>query len=74
MANQFYTICRKCGRQILMTQTVRPGAWIPCDPYIRKFRNDSGGPIYVSAEGELKHGTPSPVGEWGYLRHGRCVA
>ena len=40
---QFFTTCKRCGKQILMTQDLDSLKWIPCEPEIRRFK-PSGGP------------------------------
>lgn len=74
MNNQFYTFCKRCGRQILMTRCEKDGRWVPCDPEIRRYKR-SGGPFsFVSTEGDLCYGTPDSNGEWGYRKHRRNCA
>ena len=71
MAEQFFTTCKFCGKQILMTRNLRNGIWIPCDPEIRKYTPGGGPNTYITAEGEIVRG-----GKWfggqeafGYKRH-----
>lgn len=75
MPNQFYTFCKRCKRQILMTQDNVTHKWSPCDPEIFTFIEDDSVPdTFVSAEdGAVKHGLPSDkyFAERGYSRHRR---
>ena len=74
MINQFYTICRDCGKQILMTRCEDTGRWIPCEPYVHRF-TPSGGPVtYVNTEGKLCHGYRSRDGEIGYMKHRKALS
>ena len=69
MINQFYTICRGCGKQILMTRCEDTGRWVPCNPVIGRYK-PSGGPLtYVNTDGKLVRGTIANDGEFGYRKH-----
>jgi len=75
MQNAFYTLCRDCGRQILMVQDIKTGRWIPCNPEIHKYKPSGGPETYVSEEGKLQRGRRDNTGEWGYQKHFRsCKA
>lgn len=69
MENQFYTICRRCGRQILMTRCNDDGRWIPCDPVVNRFTSEGGPYMYINTNGEVKYGRRSKDGELGYKKH-----
>ena len=71
MTNQFFTICNRCGKQILMTQTEK--GWMPCHPVIGQYKR-SGGPLtFISADGKVCRGQKAFGGEFGYERHwGHC--
>ena len=66
---QFFTNCRNCGRQILMTYDGKDRRWIPCDPEIRKYKASGGPETYVTPTGELKRGVRDYNGEFGYRKH-----
>ena len=74
MTNQFYTICRDCGKQILMTRCEDSGRWVPCDPYILRFQPSGGPETYVNADGKLCRGYRSDGGEFGYRKHRRAFS
>lgn len=74
MIEQYYTFCRRCGRQILMTRCKDTGRWIPCDPEIHKYKPAGGPYTYVTAEGMFRRGVRDRNGEWGYQRHRRDCA
>ena len=71
--NQFFTECRRCGKQILMTQDIATHKWTPCNPEILFFVEKDVPNVYVTPDGEIKHGVPSVngKGETGYIRHRR---
>ena len=73
MAEQFFTTCKFCGKQILMTKNLKSGTWVPCDPEIRHFKSGGGPNTYVTPEGELVRGQKSFAGfgadSVGYRRH-----
>ena len=78
MPNQFFTFCKRCGKQILMTQDSVSHRWFPCNPQVVGFVAFECGPsTFVSAEdGSVKHGyeSGSHTAERGYYRHRRdCV-
>lgn len=68
-SRQFFTNCRKCGRQILMTQCLRTGAWIACDPQIFRFNPGFGYDTYVTPEGDIIRGDRDRNGLFGYHKH-----
>lgn len=73
--DQFFTTCKRCRRQILMTYCYETGKWVPCDPTLKHF-DVSGGPVtYITINGDIKHGNVVPDGpETGYRKHRRdCV-
>ena len=71
---QFFTECRRCKHQILMTYNPRTGRWIPCDPEIKRFRRSGGPETFVTPEGEVCYGERDRNGEFGYRKHRRdCV-
>ena len=69
MINQFYRICKFCGKQILMTRCEDTGRWIPCDPYIVKFTPSGGPETFVNENGKTCRGFRSEKGEFGYRKH-----
>lgn len=71
MAEQFFTQCKFCGKQILMTRNLKNGNWIPCDPEIRKFTPGGGPNTYITPEGEMVRGCHTYGGpeSYGYKRH-----
>jgi len=71
MAEQFFTTCKFCGKQILMTRNLRNGIWIPCNPEIRHFQSGGGPNTYITPEGEVVHGQNATFGSdsFGYIRH-----
>ena len=71
MSEQFFTFCRKCGQQILMTRNQMNGKWIPCDPELRRFTPRPGGRKYVTPEGGTISGMHDKDGQFGYQHHGR---
>jgi len=71
---QFFTTCRHCGRQILMTQNLQNREWVPCDPQIFRYRLSTGGQLYVTPEGNTVRGLPDRDGLFGYRRHKGCMA
>lgn len=74
MFEQFITRCRRCGKQILMTRNIRTGAWVPCDPEVRRYIRADGPETYVTPEGVLLHGVRDNRGDIGYRRHRRDCA
>lgn len=76
MAEQFFTKCKFCGKQILMTKNLKNGTWIACDPEIRKYRPGGGPNTYVTAEGEIVRGSKAfgGVEAFGYRKHRRDCA
>lgn len=73
MGNQFFTSCKRCGKQILMTQNVATHKWTPCNPTILYFTEKDTPDVFVTVDGEIMHGVPAVNGEGklGYLRHRR---
>ena len=74
MINQFYSICRCCGKQILMTRCEDTGRWIPCDPYVVRFRSSGGPETFVDTKGILRRGVRDENGEIGYRKHRRAFS
>jgi len=74
VTNQFYTICKRCGRQILMTKTEQ--GWMPCHPEVMRFRPAGGPCTFVNEDGKVCRGERVfGGGEIGYEKHWRhCVA
>ena len=74
MTRQFYTTCKRCGRQILMTQS--NSGWVPCHPDVMRFRPAGGPCTYISEDGKVCRGERVfGGGEIGYEKHWRhCVA
>jgi len=77
---QFTTLCRYCGKMIVMTFSGKDGRWVPCDPEIYRFRR-SGGPFtYVNTEGVICRGErvncrfTDTSAEYGYRRHRKDCA
>lgn len=70
---QFETFCKCCGRKIIMTYSSTRKRWVPCNPDIRRYREEAGPYIFVNPYGDIRHGVPTdsrdPGGEWGYQRH-----
>ena len=69
---QYFTNCRYCGRQILMTRNTDTGRFTPCDPAIKKYvPNPNGNVLYVNEDGKAHWGFISDhIGaEFGYLKH-----
>lgn len=72
---QFFTTCKRCGKQILMTQDLGSLKWIPCEPEIRRFKPSGGPETYVTPEGKLQRGERAYDGEVGYRKHRKdCMA
>ena len=71
MAEQFFTQCKFCGKQILMTRNLRTKTWIPCNPNIFRYRPAGGPNTYVTPEGEFVRGERDRDGLFGYKRHGK---
>lgn len=69
MIKQYFTFCKRCGRQILITRCDRTGKWVACDPEIHQYMRSDGLLTYVNEYGELCHGKQEIGGEWGYRRH-----
>jgi len=69
MINQYFTFCKRCGKQILITRCENTGRWVACDPEIHQYRRSGGPMTYVNEHGELCHGVREHGGEWGYRRH-----
>ena len=71
MTEQFFTTCRFCGKQILMTKNLRTNKWVACEPEIRRFRPAGGPNTYITPEGEVTRGERDRDGIFGYKKHGR---
>ena len=73
---QFYTRCRDCGKQILMTRCEKTGQWVPCNPDIMWFTPAGGPETYVNTDGKLCRGVRNydHSGEIGYRKHRRDCA
>lgn len=72
---QFFTTCRYCGRQILMTRNVDTGRFIPCDPLIVRFIPDEeSDEWFINEHGQSRRGFDGDgIGAVGYRRHtARC--
>lgn len=69
MAKQYFTVCPRCGQQILMTYCEQNGKWVLCDPYLYRFRLSAGPGIYVTPEGDVVRGTHDRDGIFGYKKH-----
>lgn len=74
MMNQFYKICRDCGKQILMTRCEETGRWMPCDSLIMRFTPAGGPETYINEDGKLCRGYRSKDGEFGYKNHRRSCS
>jgi len=73
--DQYFTKCRYCGHQILMTMNQQNHTWVPCDPELYRF-TPSGGPMtYVTGEGDVIRGHKDRDGKYfGYRSHRRsCI-
>lgn len=68
-SKQFFTTCKRCHRQILMTYCPDTMRWIPCDPELIRFCECDVPESYVTTEGIVKHGKPDANGEIGYRKH-----
>ena len=66
---QFYTFCKCCGKQILMTRNAKTGNWVPCDPAVIWFTPSGGNETFVDQYGKICRGYRSRTGEIGYRRH-----
>lgn len=70
---QYFTSCRYCGRQILMTRNTDTGRFTPCDPQIGRYiPNPNGNVLYVNEDGKSQWGYkdyPEGCYEFGYLKH-----
>lgn len=73
--SQFFTTCRQCGKQILMTRNLEHGYWIPCNPCLYRFEPDPhGDTLYVTADGIQTRGKKNREGMFGYIAHKRTCA
>ena len=69
--NQYFTTCRRCGRQILMTRADN-GKTIPCEPEIIRFHPGGGPETFVTETGRFLRGERVWNGsEMGYRKHRR---
>lgn len=75
MINQYMTICRACGKQILMTRCEEDGRWVPCNPLIDRYTSSHGNELYINQFGMRLYGTRDRKGpDWGYTPHRReCI-
>ena len=71
---QFFTTCKYCGRQILMTRNGQTGKWIPCNPVVEWFTPSGGPETFIDEYGKTCRGYRSGTGEIGYRRHTTCKA
>ena len=68
---QFFTTCRYCGKQILMTRNVDNGKFTPCDPTVIWFFPDEDCKEgFVDEDGRFVFGYASDT-MWhvGYRKH-----
>ena len=68
MNKQFFTNCRYCGKQILMTRSAVNGHYIPCDSEIVRF-TQGGKKQFITPDGEPVMGEYAADGEVGYQKH-----
>lgn len=67
---QFFTTCRYCGKQILMTRNTETGRYTPCNPEIVRFFEDDTGTAFVNEDGKIVFGFASDtMGHVGYKKH-----
>ena len=68
---QFFTTCKYCGKQILMTRNVDTGRFTPCDPLIVRFFPDDGSDeFFIDEDGKNVRGFQSDtMGHIGYKKH-----
>ena len=71
MSEQFFTTCRYCGRQILMTRNIDTGRYTPCNPEVIRFIPDEGAEsVFINENGQTEHGFFTDVmGKVGYQKH-----
>lgn len=65
---QYFTTCKHCGKQILMTRNIETGRFIVCNPEIR-FYKPGGDDIYITPDGQTVKGRSDNNGEIGYRKH-----
>lgn len=65
----YFTSCRRCGRQILMTYSPDSAKWYACDPEIRRYRPSGGPESYLTPDGKLRRGERAYDGDVGYRKH-----
>ena len=67
---QWMANCKGCGRLIVWTK-MKSGKKMPCDPEIIRFIPDEGKEVFITPEGETKHGRRVGVVEslMGYVPH-----
>ena len=65
---QYFTTCKHCGKQILMTRNIETGRFIVCNPEIRFFEPGGEDP-YITPDGQTVMGKSSNRGEIGYRKH-----
>lgn len=71
---QYFTFCKRCGKQILMTYCPEEKRWMPCNPEIKRFRRAGGPETYVTPDGKICRGERAYDGEYGYRKHRKdCV-
>ena len=68
---QYFTTCKYCGMQILMTRNVDTGRFTPCDPLvIRFFPDEDEDEVFIDEDGRATRGYRSDVmGYVGYKKH-----
>ena len=74
MPKQFFTTCKFCGKQILMTMNLENGTWVACNPELLRYRlTENGYGRYVTPEGSVVRGERDRDGLFGYKKHERCI-
>ena len=68
---QFFTECRYCGKQILMTRNVDTGRYTPCDSLVHRFFPDEdSNDFFINEDGKQIRGFSNDVmGHIGYKKH-----
>lgn len=68
---QFYTFCKHCGKQIIMTRNTETGRFTPCDPEIKRFiPDDEALDVFINIDGQTVHGIDGRgMGDMGYKKH-----
>ena len=78
MQMQRYGVCRKCGRQILLTRFRNGRGWFECNPYVKRIKagyyEGPGAVSYITPDGTFHtHGLINQNfeggGILGYLQH-----